>query len=130
MRRVDMRKLYVCEIVKQSRIDTGESVDKNVQSVNLINNGWNYERDNEYGLFVKTVHGYKHVLTGAIYKLPSRETVDQRVIDPASVEEFVKAEKNLAMFFAKRNKSYGLDFIEVAYAEHRMNEEKQLEMQE
>ena len=129
MRSVDMRRLYVCEIVKQSAIDAGCSGDKNSTRVASINNGWHYERDNEYGLFIKTPCGYKHILTGVTYKTPSRETVNQRVVDPASIKEFVESENKLAMFFSKRNKSYSLGFIEIAYIEHRINEEKQLEIQ-
>lgn len=128
MRRVDMRKLHVCEIVKQSRIDACGVGDKNAQVVASTNNGWNYERNNEFGLFIKTPCGYKHVVTGVTYKTPSRETIDQKVVDPESIKEFVESEKRLAMFFYKRNKSYYLNYIEAAYIVLRINEEKQCEM--
>ena len=130
MRRVDMRKLYVCEIVKQVAVDSGSEMNQNDAGVDLANNAWSYERNSEYGLFLKTVGGYKRIIFGVTYKMPSSETVGENVIDPESVEEFVKAEKKLAEFFVNRNKSYSLDFIEAAYIEHRINEERQFEMQE
>lgn len=130
MRRVDMRKLCVCEIVKQVAVDGGSEINQNDTEVESANNGWSYERNNEYGLFLKTDCGYKRVVYGVTYKIPSSETIGENVVDPKSVEEFVKAERNLAKFFFNRNKSYSLGFIEAAYIEHRINEERQSEMQE
>lgn len=130
MRRADMRKLYVCEIVKQVTVGSDSEMNQNDTRVDLTNNAWSYERNSKYGLFLKTVGGYKRITFGVTYKLPSSETVGEEVVDPESVEEFVKAEKKLAEFFFNRNKSYSLDFIEAAYIEHRINEERQLQMQE
>ena len=70
MRKFDMRKLHVCEIVKQSRIDACGVGDKNAQVEVSTNNGWNYERNNEFGLFIKTPWGYKNVLNCVTYKKP------------------------------------------------------------
>ena len=125
-----MRKLYVCEIVKQVAVGSGGKMNQNDTGVGLVNNAWSYERNSEYGLFLKTTCGYKRIIFGVTYKMPSSETLGEDVIDPESVEEFVKAEKKLATFFFNRNKSYALDFIEAAYIEHRINEERQLEMQQ
>ena len=127
MRKVDMRKLYICEIVKQSNVKADEAASYGDQSVC---GGWICERDGELGVFVEVANGYKHVRTGEVYKMPSSETVGQKVIDPASVKDFVKAAPNLAIFFAKRNKSYALGFVEVSYIEYRINQEKQCENQQ
>ena len=126
MKRVDMRKIYICEIVRQSKVDVEkEQIVVYGKTFDAIKNvTWTYEHINEWGLFIKTLLGYKHILTGVTYSTPASDTGGQRVVNTSNIEKFAQAERNLAIHFVQKNQSYNLNMLEIEYLEERINNER------
>ena len=82
---------------------------------------WNYFDDEKLGLFVKTVGGYKHILTGVTYNLANRKTGLQFVIKPDTLYEVCKYDRNLAKHIITKNNSYRVTLDQINYMEDRFN---------
>ena len=116
MKRFDIRKIYVCEIMKQGPV-------REIQRGLGGHYTWNYEEDdNSYGLFVRGLGGYKHILTDTIYKEPSRNTGNQHVINPRTIELLVKKERALASHLIGKYKTFYMERGIIELLENRVND--------
>ena len=125
MNTVDMRKIYILEIVKQTKVN--KYID--TQSLTFwpkasVSYHWNYEQTGNFGLFVKTMGGFKHILTNTIYPLPSKNTGLNYVVNPDNITLFVQEEGSLANHLYVKNKSYKLSMDEIEHLEERINKER------
>ena len=121
MKRVDIRDIYVCEILKQTEVTK-------IQDDNIILGHdpyyiWNYSKQSSYGLFTRTLGGYKHILTNTIYPKPSKKTGNKHVINPESIEKLTIREKDLCSLLISLNNSYYLDPTKIRHIEERINNE-------
>ena len=122
MKTVDIRKIYVGEILKQTEVRT--KLDWNAwdgifgpeKSI-----CWDYEKDTQLGLFVRVLGGYKHILTDTIYPKPSKRTGNKYVINPENIEELVKCERELCTHLKDKYQSYNMDISVIKAIEDRLN---------
>lgn len=84
---------------------------------------WGYYDDKKIGLFVKTVGGYKHILTGTTYNIANKNSGCQFVIEPDTLHQLCKYDRNLAKHFITKNGSYKLTLDQIDYMEDRFNNE-------
>lgn len=120
----DVRNIYVGTIAKQTKVK--EYVNYGDFSTGFLTERdykWDYEKLNEIGLFVKTINGYKHILTGAVYKTPTRKTGNQYVVLDDSLTELSKYAKNIVAHLIQNNNSSKLTVKQIAYLENRFNNE-------
>ena len=102
----DIREIYVAIVVNQTQVRT-EVVDPTdwLSDENWV---WEYETLNidnmPKKLFIKTLTGYKHILTDTIYKKSSHKTGGQIVIDRNNIYEFTKACPDITRFLLNNNK--------------------------
>ena len=103
----DIRDLYVGIVVKQTQVRT-EAVDPTDW---LSDENWVWEYETLEGdnmpkkIFIKTLTGYKHILTDTIYKKSSHKTGGQIVIDRNKIHEFTKVCPDITKFLIKNNKT-------------------------
>ena len=93
MKKVDIRKIYVGKIAKQSEVSSEVNYvrflgqDYKVQT----NHTWEYDNDARYGLFIKVplyigfTTAYKHILTGNPYYKADQCSGGHEVIIPESL---------------------------------------------
>ena len=122
MKKVDIRKIYICEILKQTGV-------RKIQDNNIVLGHdpyyvWDYEDQSQLGLFTRTLGGYKHILTDTIYPKPSKRTGNKHVINPDNIEEFVKMERALASHLVEKHQSYNMDISIIKTLEERINNDK------
>lgn len=122
MKKVDIRKIYICEILKQTGV-------RKIQDNNIVFGHdpyyvWDYEDQSQLGLFTRTLGGYKHILTDTIYPKPSKRTGNKHVINPDNIEEFVKMERALASHLVEKYQSYDMDISVIKTLEERINSDK------
>ena len=102
----DIRDMYVAIVVKQTQVRM-EVVDPTdlLSDENWV---WEYETLNVDNmpkkLFIKTLTGYKHILTDTIYKKSSHKTGGQIVINRNKIYEFTKACPDITKFLQQNNK--------------------------
>lgn len=119
MKKIDIRKIYVGEILKQTSVK--KITDNNVVLGHDPYYVWNYENFSQIGLFYKTLSGYKHILTDTIYPKPSKRTGRKYVINPENVEELVKCERTLCSNLVNKYHSYLVDYDVVKSIEDKIN---------
>ena len=119
MKNVDIRKIYICEILKQTAVR--KIKDNNIVLGHDPYYVWDYEDQSQLGLFTRTLGGYKHILTGTIYPKPSKRTGNKHVINPDNIEEFVKRERALASHLIEKYQSYDMDRSVIKALEERIN---------
>lgn len=122
MRKVDIRKVYVCEILKQTEVR------KIVDNRHLVLGHdpyylWDYEDEKQLGLFVRTLGGYKHILTDTVYPKPTKRTGNKHVINPDTIEEFVKCERERANHLLNKYKTFYMDMDVIQALEETINED-------
>lgn len=120
----DVRTIYVGTIAKQTEVK--EYVNYGDFSTGFLTERdykWDYEKDNKIGLFVKTINGYMHILTGALFKTPTRRTGNQHVVLKDSLTELAKYDTNIVKHFVQKNNSYRISLEQIDYLENRFNDE-------
>ena len=123
MKTVDIRKIYVGEILKQKDV-----YERHIECPWFTlffaekSYVWDYEEDSQLGLFVRVLGGYKHILTDTIYPKPSKRTENKYVINPDNIEELVKCERELCSHLIEKYQSYNIDYGTIKAVEDRINE--------
>ena len=116
----DIRNIYVATIAKQSDVESTRHIEGKI--LTYYTDDWDYS-DDKIGLFVKTIRGYKHILTGIIYDLASYKTGGEFVIIPEEIYEVCKYDINLAKHLVIKNNSYRLTLDQINHMEDRFNNE-------
>ena len=127
MNKVDIRKIYVCKIAKQSAVayDSQGTISVCGKTYELeANHRWGYDEP-QYGLFVKARLGfvYKHILTGAVYPIADSSTGGKYVIVPGTTEKLIQKERELCNHLISKYKTYDLYIDAIQTLEERINEE-------
>jgi hypothetical protein len=122
MKKVDIRKVYVGEILKQGEVTKIQ--DNNIVLGHDPYYVWNYDDETQLGLFVRVLGGWKHILTDTIYQKLSKRTGNKHVINPDYIEEFVKTERVLANHIINKYKTFYMDMDVIKALEERINEEE------
>ena len=128
-RTYDIRNIYVATIAKQGRVRELVQREAGFLFRDIYTYDWDYS-DEKLGLFVKTIGGYKHILTGTIYKVANRKTGSEFVVEPEEIHEVCKYDKNLAKFLITNNKSYRITLNQINYMEDRFNSELEPDLEE
>ena len=134
MKKVDIRKIYICEIERISKLYEQKTDEDEYASLmgrkvvigKKIRRFYETaEQDKSYGLFIKGMTGYKHILTDTKYKIAGRVFMNEGeyVINPESIELFVKKERDLAIKLIQTYSSYEMDFITIKQIEEKLNNE-------
>jgi len=131
----DIRGIYVGSITKQTEVreDVKYYVNYSDSSTGFLterDSKWDYEGQDKIGLFVKTINGYKHILTGEVYRTPTRKTGNQYVVLDESLIALAKYDINIAKHFVQKNKSYKISVEQIDYLENRFNDELNAENDE
>ena len=124
MKKIDIRKVYVCEILKQNEVYQKQS--QNTWDVVFLQDTsyvWDYEKESQLGLFVKTPIGYKHIVTDVVYPMPSKRTGNKHVINPKNIERLVVRERARSSHIIGKYRSYNIDVGVYAVLEELINEE-------
>ena len=119
----DIRKIYVCEILKQTEVKEISPSSFGIDGIYT----WDYEEDSKFGLFKRVLGGYKHILTDTIYPKPSRKTGNQHVINTKNAELLVKRERELCTHLIQKYGSYYMNPDVIKLIEDRINNDKQFE---
>ena len=128
MKKVDIRKVFVCEILKQTDVIKMED-DRLVMGHDTYYK-WDYEKESQLGLFVKTPLGYKHIVTDVVYPMPSKRTGNKHVINPKNIERLVVRERARSSLIIGKYRSYNIDVGVYAVLEELINEESKLDAEE
>ena len=132
-RTYDIRNIYVAKIARQGDVyEFQEPVFHPwYDGVKSFKKGYNWDySDEKLGLFVKTIGGYKHILTGTTYKVANRKTGGEFVVDPEEIHEVCKYDKNLAKFLITNNNTYRITLEQIYYMEDRFNNELKTDLEE
>lgn len=129
--KVDIRKIYVCkiqEVVKVYKEETDEDeysyvMGRRVYNGKKIRRLYELDENNvSYGLFVKGLAGYKHILTGTKYKMAGGlMNRGEYVINPNSVELFVKRELALVSHVIDKCQSFDVNVDVIKVLEESIN---------
>lgn len=131
MKKIDIRKVYVCEILKQNEVYQKQS--QNTWDVVFLQDTsyvWDYEKESQLGLFVKTPLGYKHIVTDVVYPMPSKRTGNKHVINPKNIERLVVRERARSSHIIGKYRSYNIGADVYAVLEEFINEESKLDSEE
>lgn len=132
MKKFDIRKIYVCKIQEISNLfekqtDENEFIYHRGTKIYVgarTRKFYELNKNNiSYGLFMKGLTDYKHILTGTKYKLASNDSVNigERVINPNEIELFTKREQDLASHLVVKYQSYDIDMSVIKELEERIN---------
>lgn len=130
MKTFDIRKIYVCQIQEISNIfekqidgyvyHGGSKIysGPTMRKVCTLN-----ESEISYGLFIKGLTGYKHILTGTKYRLANNSCVHigEPVINPDKIELFTKRERTLASNLVNKYQSFDIDINIIKELEDQIN---------
>ena len=121
-KKYDLRKVLVCEIRKQSPMKLDLGVIKTWADLNdcVDNAKIRFEEDFYYGLFLKTLTGYKHIMTDIKYSLASQNTAGEIVLVPDQIVELAKLEPALISHLIGKY-GYNVDKEVICYLENRIN---------
>lgn len=132
MTKVDIRKIYVCEIAKQSSVNSekkavfayGKPVKYTLCHI------WDYD-DRHYGLCLKVEshhkNAYKHILTNTIYREADAISGGQYVIIPGSIDKLTHKELNICVHLTGEYESFNMDMQTIQILEERINNKKMKE---
>ena len=120
--------VYLCHIAYQSTVDETE-----VGYWGDINYEWKYYPSTiKVALCVKTLKGFKHILSGNIYKVASYKTGNQYVIQRKAITPWLKADDRVAKAIMKKKGSLNIripmEIIEKF--ENKYNNELQKDLEE
>ena len=136
MKKIDIRKIYVCQIQVVSNLfeeKTDEDVVVSLRGRRVVvgkkTQGF-YELDEKdvtYGLFIKGVTGFKHILTGSKYSVATNPSISigEHVINPKHIELLTKRERALATHLINKYQSYDMDISIIQALEERVNRDAQ-----
>lgn len=81
-----------------------------------------------YGLFVKGISGYIHILTDSKYKEATNSSVSvgEHVINPKYTELLTKKERALASHLIEKYQSYYMDLSIIKALEERINSDAKI----
>lgn len=133
MKKVDIRKIYVCQIVKLNDVyykktdedDVSYLMGRRIVLGKLTKRFYEIDQqDISFGLFVKSLTGYKHILTGTKYKLGYSEfaSAGEYVINPENIELLTKKERNICVHVIRKYGSYDMDIDVIKALEDRIND--------
>lgn len=122
----DIRNIYVATIAKQGKVRTYVKRGAGFLFRDIYSYDWDYN-DEKIGLFVKTIGGYKHILTGTTYNIANRKSALQFVIKSDTLHEVCKYDRNLTKHFVTKNNSYRVTLDQINYMEDRFNNELKTE---
>ena len=105
MKTVDIRKVLVGSIAKQSKVS------RVVESPNLPCSiscpTWDYDKGSAHkGLFIRVLGGFKHISTGKIYPKATRFTGGKTVINPESIKGFAQKHPSVIARLFEIQRSY------------------------
>ena len=132
MKKVDIRKIYVCKIQVVSNLFEEQTDEDEIVCLHgrrlVIGKkirGF-YELDENdvcYGLFVKGITGYRHILTGSKYREATNPSIaiGEHVINPKHTELLTKKERVLASHLVDKYQSYDMDISVIKALEERIN---------
>ena len=138
MKKVDIRKIYVGKIAKQSEV-SGKINDVRFlgQTYKVLTNpNWEYDNNGQYGLFVKVPlyigfkTAYKHILTGNPYFKADECSGGHEVIIPESLEKLTDKEEELCGYLIRKRLSFNMDIDTIKSIEDRINGVEHLEENE
>ncbi len=133
MKKIDIRKIYICELRQLKDIDligfkeevvtyTGGKIlmpvyDKIPQYI------FRFEKGKRLGLFMQTISGYKHILTEVKYNLPepSKEYIGKQVINPYKIVKFTEQKPELASILFNEYQSYKIGVDTINEIENKIN---------
>jgi len=132
MKSIDIRKIYVCEIVKINKLyqektdedDIAHIMGRAVVVGKKVRNFYSTdENDVSYGLFIKGLFGYKHILTGTKYKVGAGlcPSIGEHIINPDNIELLSKRERELVSHLIAKYQSYDIDYSVIKALEERIN---------
>ena len=141
MKTFDIRKIYVCQIQEVNNLFEEQTDEDDYASImgrrlavgKKIRRYYELdERVVHYGLFVKGMTGYKHILTGTKYRLAGNVfmRIGEHVINPDNIQLFTKRERALASHLVDKYKSFDIDIGVIKALEYRINGVKCLEENE
>ena len=125
MKKVDIRKIYICEIAKQGAV-------KKISDDRLVfgcdtHFKWDYEKGGEYGLFTLVLGAYKHILTDTIYPRASYKTGNKIVVKPDNIELFVRKEREISSHLINKYGSFNMGMDVIKLLEERINSDRTAE---
>ena len=133
MKTYDIRDIYVCQIATITQRYESKTFREDEPYVfgggrNILNNDteWFYILDEDnarWGLFLKGIAKYKHILTGTKYQLANSffSEVGEEVINPENVEELMQKEPSLCAYLIDKKKSFKISIRDVAAFEKFLN---------
>ena len=127
MKKVDIRKIYVCQMAKQTEVESETKIIRHFgyPIEYKTNHIWDYEDDKRYGLFVQSRAGfkkvYKHILTDTVYFEADCTTGGHYVIIPESVERLTQKENELCSYLIRKRLSFNMDLDVISTIEERIN---------
>ncbi|MBE7074235.1 MAG: hypothetical protein E7379_04015 [Clostridiales bacterium] len=134
MKTFDIRKIYVCQIQEvknlfEEQTDEDEVVYLNGRRLVIgkkIRGFYELDENNvSYGLFVKRITGYKHILTGSKYREATNPSISigEHVINPKHIELLTKKERALTSHLIANYQSYDMDLSVIKVLEERINDD-------
>ena len=122
MKRVDIRDVYVCTIVKQGEPRLRRSVfDTNFQDVSLFSGYvWDYEGEGKSVLCVRTFGGWKRLGTEEFYPFASKKNAGKMVVPKSRVKELQRCAPDMIENLLSHYKTYYLPMDIVKSMEDRV----------
>lgn len=132
MKSVDIRKIYVCEIQKINNLYQEKTDEDDIVCImgrtavvgKKVKNFYSTdENDISYGLFIKGLLGYKHILTGTKYKVGAGicPSIGEHIINPNNIELLSKRERELVSHLIAKYQSYDMDYSIIKALEDHIN---------
>lgn len=132
MKKIDIRKIYVCQTAKQSTVTFDKVSDPKMEKYYQYKTKptWGYEGDVKYGLFRKVLQGlnvgYRHLLTGKVFLEASLKTGNQYVVIPESIELLMQKDVELCENLISKYDSFNIDTTVVSSIENKLNSDMEL----
>ena len=129
MKGIDIRKIYICQLAEQSKMNSKSQVHPSWRQSNepKIKPTLNYIGEPKYGLFKKVLHGfgyaYKHLLTDEIYLVAGNSLGGQVVIIPESIEKLTYKETKLCTHLVGKYNSFVMDMSVIGELEEKFNKD-------
>ena len=110
----DIRKIYIGYVSKHIDIVKDE-YDETISY-------YKYDTDDtKIGLFVRSLLGFKHILTGKTYKIASKFSLHKVVIERDRIFDFILYDKKMSRTILQQTKSYELTLEQIEQIEKGLN---------
>ena len=113
---LDIRKLYI-----------GKMLNNDIENKKLTEMP---EGKKTYGVFVRTLGGYKHLLTNTTYYKSSGRCNNEHIIDAGSIKLLIKKEREYCLSFVNNCRSCYVDTMFVVNVEKMINDETHIKLME